>query len=86
MSGMRKWRRWIKTIYQVIIDSIREDKVIFDGYYALVESNTAISSPWNFHQWALHNHERSLMLQVRKLVDHRFPHVQSRKVNWGNCQ
>jgi hypothetical protein len=69
MSGMRKWRRWIKTIDQVIVDSIREDKVIFDGYYALVESNTAISSPWNFHQWALHNHGRSLMLQVRKLVD-----------------
>lgn len=69
MSGMRKWRRWIKTIDQVIFDSIREDKVVFDGYYALVESNSAISSPWNFHQWALHNHGRSLMLQVRKLVD-----------------
>jgi hypothetical protein len=69
MPGMPKWRRWIKTIDEVIFDSIREDKVIFDGYYALVESNTAISSPWNFHQWALGNHGRSLMLQVRKLVD-----------------
>ena len=69
MSGIRKWRRWIKTIDQVIFDSIREDKVIFDGYYALVEANSAISSPWNFHQWTLHNHGRSLMLQVRKLVD-----------------
>lgn len=69
MSGMRKWRRWIKTIDQVIFDSIREDKVIFDGYYALIESNPAIRRPWNFHQWALHNHGLSLMLQVRKLVD-----------------
>jgi hypothetical protein len=69
MSGIGKWRRWIKTIDQVIFDSIRGDKVIFDNYYSLVESNKAISSPGNFHQWALHNHGRSLMLQVRKLVD-----------------
>jgi hypothetical protein len=69
MSEIRKWRRWITTIDRVIVDSIREDKVVFDGYYGLVESNKVISSPWNFHQWALHNHGRSLMLQVRKLVD-----------------
>lgn len=69
MSGKRKWRRWIKVIDQVIFDSIREDKLIFDSYYALVESNQAISNPWNFHQWVLQNHGRSLMLQVRKLVD-----------------
>ena len=69
MGEMCKRRHWIKTIDQVIIDSIREEKVIFDGYDALVESNTAISSPWNFHQWVLNNHGHSLMLQVRKLVD-----------------
>jgi hypothetical protein len=69
MSGKRKWRRWIKVIDQVIFDSIREDKLVFDNYYALVESNTGISTPWNFHQWVLQNHGRSLMLQVRKLVD-----------------
>lgn len=69
MSGKRKWRRWIKVIDQVIFDSIRKDKLVFDNYYALVESNTGISTPWNFHQWVLQNHGRSLMLQVRKLVD-----------------
>ena len=69
MSEMRKWRRWITTIDQVLLDPIREGKVIFDGYYGLVESNKSISSPWNFHEWVLHNHGRSLMLQVRKLVD-----------------
>ena len=69
MSGKRKWRRWIKVIDQVIFNSIREDKLVFDNYYALVESNKAISSPWNFHSWVLQNHGRSLMLQVRKLVD-----------------
>ena len=69
MSGKRKWRRWIKVIDQVIFDSIRKDKLLFDNYYALVESNEAIRSPWNFHQWVLQNHGRSLMLQVRKLVD-----------------
>jgi len=56
-------------IDQVIFDSIRKDKLLFDNYYALVESNEAIRSPWNFHQWVLQNHGRSLMLQVRKLVD-----------------
>ena len=69
MSGRRKWRRWIETIDQEIFDSIRENKLVFDSYYALVESNKAISTPWNFHEWVLHNHGRSLMLQVRKLVD-----------------
>jgi hypothetical protein len=69
MSGKRKWRRWIKVIDQVIFDSIREDKLVFDNYYALVESNKAISSPWNFHHCVLQNHGRSLILQVRKLVD-----------------
>jgi len=43
--------------------------LVFDNYYALVESDQAISSPWNFHQWVLQNHGRSLLLQVRKLVD-----------------
>jgi len=69
MSRKRKWRRWIKTIDQTILDPIREDKLIFDNYYALLESNAAISNPWNFHQWALKNHGHSLMLQVRKLAD-----------------
>lgn len=69
MSRKRKWRRWIKVIDQVIFDSIREDKLVFDSYYALLESNAAISTPWNFHQWVLQNHGRSLMLQVRKLAD-----------------
>lgn len=69
MSRKRKWRRWIKAIDQVIFDSIREDKLVFDSYYALLESNAAINTPWNFHQWVLQNHGRSLMLQVRKLAD-----------------
>lgn len=69
MSGKRKWRCWIKVIDQVIFDSIRKDKLVFDSYYTLIESNTGISTPWNFHQWVLQNHGRSLMLQVRKLVD-----------------
>jgi len=69
MSGKQKWRRWIKVIDQVIFDSIREDKLVFDNYHALVESNKTISSPWNFHRWVLQNHGCSLMLQVRKLVD-----------------
>ena len=69
MSEKRKWRRWIKVIDQTIFDSIREDKLVFDNYYALVKSNKAISSPWNFHHWVFQNHGRSLMLQVRKLVD-----------------
>jgi len=69
MLRKRKWRRWIRVIDQVIFESIREDKLIFDRYYALLESNTAISTPWNFHQWVLQNHGRSLMLQVRKLAD-----------------
>lgn len=69
MLHKRKWRRWIKIIDQVILDSIREDKLVFDSYYSLLESNTVISTQWNFHQWLLQNHGRSLMLQVRKLVD-----------------
>jgi hypothetical protein len=69
MSRKREWRRWIRVIDQVIFESIREDKLVFDRYYALLESNTAISTPWNFHQWVLRNHSRSLMLQVRKLAD-----------------
>lgn len=69
MSRKRKCRRWIKVIDQVIFDSIREDKLVFDSYYDLIQSNGAIRTPWNFHQWVLQNHGRSLMLQVRKLVD-----------------
>jgi AbiU2 len=69
MSRKRKWRRWIRVIDQEILDSIREDKLVFDRYYALLKSNAAISTPWNFHQWVLQNHGRSLMLQVRKLAD-----------------
>jgi len=69
MSQKREWRRWISVIDQEIFDSIREDKLVFDKYYALLESNAAITTPWNFHQWVLQNHGRSLMLQVRKLAD-----------------
>ncbi len=69
MSEKRKWQRWIKVIDEVVFDSIREDKLIFDKYYELIESNRAISNPWNFHQWVLDNHGCSLMLQVRKLSD-----------------
>lgn len=69
MLHKRKWRRWIKIIDQVILDSIRGDKLVFDSYSSLLESNTVISTPWNFHQWVLQNHGRSLMLQIRKLVD-----------------
>lgn len=69
MSEKRKWQRWIKVIDEVVFDSIREDKLIFDKYYELIESNRAISNPWNFHKWVLDSHGRSLMLQVRKLSD-----------------
>src|SRR5207245_425691 len=69
MSRKRKWRRWIRVIDQVIFESIREDKLVFDSYYALLESKAAIRTPWNFHRWVLQNHGRSLVLQVRKLAD-----------------
>jgi hypothetical protein len=69
MLQKRKWRSWIRVIDRVIFDSIREDKLVFDRYYALLESNAVINTPWDFHQWVLQNHGRSLMLQVRKLTD-----------------
>lgn len=69
MSEKQKWRRWITLIDRDVFDSIREDKLIFDSYYELIESNKEIVSPWNFHQWVLRNHGHTLMLHVRKLSD-----------------
>ncbi len=69
MSTKAKWRRWLRTIDAQILDPIREDKLIFEQYCALVQGNESASSPGNFHVWVLANHGRSVMLQVRRLVD-----------------
>lgn len=69
MSEKQKWRRWIMLIDREVFDSIREEKLIFDSYYELIESNQEIVNPWNFHQWVLKNHGRTLMLHIRKLSD-----------------
>lgn len=69
MSEKQKWRRWIKLIDHEVFDPIREEKLIFDSYFELIESNQEIVNPWNFHQWALRNHGHTLMLYIRKLSD-----------------
>lgn len=69
MSLRRKWRRWCVTIEHNILDQYKYDKLIYEGYLNIIESNNAIQSPADFHNWCCKNYGKSLLLYIRMLSD-----------------
>lgn len=69
MSLRRKWRRWCRVIENDILDQYKYDKLIYENYLAIIESNNAIQSPQDFHNWCCQNYGKSLLLYIRKLAD-----------------
>lgn len=69
MSLRRKWRRWCRAIENDILDQYKYDKLISEEYLKIIESNKAIQSPPDFHNWCCQNYGKSLLLYIRKLSD-----------------
>lgn len=70
MSSLRrKWRRWARAVDTTILDEIRVDKVMFENYRHILDSNPSIQQPATFHRWVLGNYGKVLALQVRRLAD-----------------
>ena len=68
-SLRRKWRRWCRTIEDDLLDQYKYDKLIYESYLEIIESNKAIQSPPDFHNWCCQNYGNSLLLCIRKLSD-----------------
>ena len=68
-SLRRKWRRWCRAIENDILDQYKRDKLIYEGYIQIIESNKTIQSPADFHDWCCQNYGSSLLLYIRKLAD-----------------
>lgn len=69
MSHRRKWRRWCRAIENDILDQYKYDKLIYEEYLKIIESNKSIQSPPDFHNWCCQNYGKSLLLYIRKLSD-----------------
>ena len=69
MSIRRKWRRWCRAIEDGILEQYKYDKVIYEGYMRILESNKAIQSPPDFHNWCCRNYGKSQLLCIRNLSD-----------------
>ncbi|HUT46455.1 MAG TPA: hypothetical protein VMX36_09220 [Sedimentisphaerales bacterium] len=68
-SLRRKWRRWCRAIEDDLLDQYKYDKLIYEGYIEIIESNKTIQSPADFHNWCCQNYGNSLLLYIRKLSD-----------------
>jgi hypothetical protein len=69
MSKRRKWRRWCQKIDEEILEPYKYEKLIYENYLELIESNEQIQSPPDFHNWCCQNYGVKLLLYVRKLAD-----------------
>lgn len=69
MSLRRKWRKWCQTIENDILNQYKYDKLIYENYLAIIQSNKSIQSPPDFHNWCCQNYGKSLLLYIRKLAD-----------------
>jgi len=69
MSLRKKWRRWCRAIENGLLDDYKYDKLIYQNYLEILESNKVIQSPPDFHNWCCQNYGKSLLLYIRKLVD-----------------
>ena len=69
MSLRRKWQRWCRAIENDILKQYKYDKLIYKEYLKIIESNKAIQSPPDFHNWCCQNYGKSLLLYIRKLSD-----------------
>jgi len=69
MTLRRKWRKWCKVIEEEMLDPFKYDKLVYEGYLEIIESNKEIQSPPDFHNWCCKNYGTSLLLCIRMLTD-----------------
>jgi hypothetical protein len=73
---LEKWQRWIGEIHKDA-EEILENQHNFSVYTEIVNNNTEIQSPSDFHWWIRNNYVSSIAMSIRRQAEWKDPDILS---------